>query len=89
LRKVTYVDADHLEGRIVNLMPLWDGADWHIWLNTLIGMLEGKMVDAVESDYVAKTAAKQSDLFILFVHLMWQRASWREICPLIIAMSTL
>jgi len=87
LRKVTYIDADHLEGRTVNLMPLWDGADWHLWVNTPIGMIEGKMVDAVESDYVAKTAAKQSDLFILFVHLMWQRASWREICPLIIAIS--
>lgn len=27
--------------------------------------------------------AKESDLFIPFVHLMWQQVSWPEVCPLI------
>jgi len=85
LRKVTYLDTEHLEGRTVKLMPLWDGVDWRMWFNTPVGVIEGKIIDTTEGDYVAKTAAKQSDLFIPFVHVMWQRASWREICPLIIA----
>ena len=69
--------------RTVNLMPLWDGTHWRMWFPTPGGLIEGKVVDATEADYVAHAAAKPSDLFIPFVHIMWQRASWREICPLI------
>ena len=87
LNKLPYLDTSALDGRTVNLMPLWDGASWHMWLNTPIGMIEGKIIDTSESDYLAKSAAKQSDLFIPFIHIMWQQASWSEICPLIIAIS--
>jgi hypothetical protein len=68
-------------------MPFWDGESWHLWVDTPEGLVEGKVLDTVEGDYVAKTPARQSDLFIPFIHLMWQRASWREICPLISAIS--
>ena len=46
-----------------------------------------KVVDTVEGDYVSVGAAKKSDLWIPFVDLMWQRASWPEICPLIMSIS--
>lgn len=87
LRKVTYLDTEHLEGRIVKLMPFWDGTHWHMWFPTSLGLMEGKVVDTTEGDYVARAPAKNSDLFIPFVHLMWQRASWPEIYPLILAIS--
>jgi hypothetical protein len=58
-----------------------------MWFDTPVGLIEGKIVDAAESDYVAKSAARQSDLFIPFIHMMWQQASWSEVCPLIIAIS--
>ncbi len=85
LQTVPYLKTEHLGGRTVNLMPLWDGEHWHMWFMTPEGLVEGKVMDTVEGDYVAVTPAKQSDLFIPFVHLMWQRASWPEICPLILA----
>lgn len=56
-------------------------------METPVGLIEGKMVDTIEGDYVGVGAAKESDLFIPFVHLMWQRASWPEICPLFMAIS--
>ena len=87
LQKVTYLDVRNLDDRTVKLMPLWDGVDWHMWFETPIGLVQGKVVDTAEGDYVAKTAAKDTDLFIPFVHLMWQHASWRDICPLILAIS--
>ena len=87
LKAVSYLNTEHLDGRVVKLMPLWDDESWHFWVDTPDGLVEGKMVDTVEGDYVAKTAAGQSDLFIPFIHLMWQRASWPEICPLISAIS--
>jgi hypothetical protein len=58
-----------------------------MWLDTPIGILEDKITDTSEGDYVAKSAAKPSDLFIPFVHLMWQQASYQEIIPLIVAIS--
>jgi hypothetical protein len=88
LKAVSYLRADCLgDGRTINLMPLWDGENWRTWIETPEGLVEGKMLDTIEGDYVAVTAAKQSDLLIPFVHLMWQRASWPEICPLISAIS--
>jgi hypothetical protein len=87
LQKLPYLDLSALDGRTVNLMPLWDGAEWHMWIDTPRGLIKGKIVDPAESDYVAKSAARPSDLFIPFIHIMWQQASWSEICPLIIAIS--
>jgi hypothetical protein len=87
LKKLPYLDVSALDGRVVKLMPLWDGTNWHMWFNTPAGLIEGKIVDAAESDYVAKSAAKPSDLYIPFLHLMWQQASWGEVCPLITAIS--
>lgn len=88
LKAVVYLKPEHLgDGRIVNLMPLWDGENWRVWLDTGAGLAEGKMTGVVEGDYVARSAATQSDLFIPFVHTMWQRASWPEIYPLIRAIS--
>ena len=85
LKKLPYLDLSAIDGRSVKLMPLWDGVEWHMWFDTPVGLIKGKVVDTAESDYVAKSAALPTDLFIPFIHIMWQQASWREICPLIIA----
>ncbi len=87
LKRLPYLDVSALDGRTVKLMPLWDGAEWHMWFNTPVGLIKGKIIDTAESDYVAKSAAQPSDLFIPFIHIMWQQASWSEICPLIVAIS--
>ena len=87
LKKLPYLDVSALDDRTVNLMPLWDGTAWHMWFDTPIGLIAGKIVDTTEVDYVAKSAARSTDLFIPFVHIAWQQCSWREICPLIIAIN--
>jgi hypothetical protein len=87
LKKVPYLDLGALGERTVKLMPLWDGANWRMWLDTPIGIIEGKILDTSEGDYVAKSPAKPSDLFIPFVHLMWQQASYREVAPMIVGIS--
>ena len=88
LKTVPHLNAEHLgDGRIVKLIPLWDGTNWRLWLDTPQGLTEGKIVAAIEGDYVGMTAAKESDLFIPFVDLMWRSASWPDVCPLIDAIS--
>ncbi len=85
LRKVPYLDVDAVEFRTVNLMLVWDGTRWHMWAPTPVGLIPLQIAETIEIDYVAKEPADESDLLIPFVELMWQRASWPEICPLISA----
>jgi hypothetical protein len=87
LKKVPYLKLDDLRGRTVKLMPFWDGDRWYLWVPVPGGLVEGQIIDTVEGDYVAGSAARPSDVLIPFVELMWQRASWPEICPLISAVS--
>jgi hypothetical protein len=85
---VPYLETKHLgDGRTVKLMPLWDGQNWRLWLETGESLTEAKITDTVEGDYLATIQASESDLFIPFVHLMWQRLSYPEIVPLIAAIS--
>lgn len=83
LEKVTYLKADTLNGRIVNLLPFWDEKEWHIWTPSEKGLLHIKPLDAAKSAYISKAPAKQGDLYIPFVDLMWQRASYPNITHLI------
>lgn len=85
LSAVTYLDTSNLGNRTVNLMPLWDGQGWNMWVPGPHGLINMKPIDAMQVDYVATQPARESDLFIPFVDLMWQRASWPEICPFISA----
>lgn len=67
LKAVSYIKTESLgDGRVVNLMPLWDGAMWHQWFDLPDGLIEGKVVAIAEGDYVGKGAAKATDLFIPF-----------------------
>lgn len=84
---VPYLDTSALDDRTVKLMPFWDGDNWHWWIDLATHLLPIKIVDTSEVDYVAKTPAKSTDVLIPFVHIMWQQASWKEICPQIIAIS--
>lgn len=64
-------------------MALWDGQRWRQWVPTPVSTIEIPVVDLLVAEYVAVAPAKESDIFIPFVDLMWQRASWPEVCPLI------
>jgi hypothetical protein len=89
LKVVSYLDVKRLaeSGRTINLMPLWDGAKWHSWVPNIHGRLVDAAFVPIEGDYLATAPASGSDLFIPFFHLMWQRASWPEVCPFISAIS--
>jgi hypothetical protein len=85
LAKLPHINAAALQGRTVLLMPVWDGANWNQWFDGPDGkLLKIQVVDAVRSNYLAKSAARQDDLHIPFVDLMWQRASWPTITKLIL-----
>lgn len=88
LKSVWYLNTENLgDGRVVNLMPLWDGTAWHLWVDTPEGLIEAKVVDVSEGDYIGKGAAKETDLFIPFIDFMWQRASWPEIVDVVRAIA--
>jgi hypothetical protein len=69
-------------------MPLWEDGRWHLWMPGPQGLFEMHPASAIETDYVATSAESPSDIVIPFVELMWQRASWPEVCPLITSISS-
>ena len=87
LQDIPYLDLAHLAGRQVVLLPFWDGSRWHAWVPVEGGYWDMKPVDAAHSDYVAERAAREDDLFVPFIDLMWQRASWPDVAPRISAIS--
>lgn len=86
LEKVPYLDVRAVAGRAVNLMPLWDGAKWRIWVISppRVVELSGALVTG---DYVSVSPIAEADLLIPFIDFMWQRASWTPISPYVSAIS--
>lgn len=87
LRLVPYLDVEHLGDRSVNLLPLWENDRWSLWIPSASGLFVMHPERAIETDYVAKSCESPSDIVIPFIELMWQRASWPEVCTLISAIS--
>lgn len=83
LKVVEYLDISMLAGRRPVLQPVWTGDKWRLWIPGPKGLIEMNPVQAYQSDYLAKQPAGPNDLCIPFVDLMWQRASWPKICPLV------
>jgi hypothetical protein len=85
LAKITYLDPDAVYGRGLLLMPFWDGFNWHLWVEAPPGnFIRMQAVGAIHSNYVAKHRADESDFWIQFIEIMWQRASYPEIAEAIL-----
>lgn len=84
LEKIPFIDAKNLNGRSINLMPFWDGVDFHMWFpfrnseNEDDLLLSKNNVVSVQY-YFGKEKKHPSDLYIPFVDLMFQRASYPDI----------
>jgi hypothetical protein len=79
LRELKYLAVDSIGDRTVNLMPLWDGEQWHSWLPTDDHLVKLAMRDVVIGEYLGKSAAAPSDWYVRFLAFAWQRASWPEV----------
>ncbi len=83
LAQIPYLDISALGDRRAHLMPLWDGAQWHMWVPRNEKLEHITPLDAMWVDYVARHPANDSDVTIPFIEFAWQRASWPEACPFI------
>lgn len=72
-----HVDSTKLGGRVVSLVPVWDGETWKTWLPVENGkLIRLSIVDVARSHYLAKTAAHEEDIYIPFLEFLWQHMSW-------------
>src|SRR5262249_35161433 len=78
-RIVSYLDYDNVGDRIVPLMPLWDGNEWHHWLPHERQIIKMQMFGLVTGEYVAVQQERATDLAFQFLEFGWQRASWPEL----------
>lgn len=83
LKVMSHLNVEALGGRVLNLMAVWDGKQWHSWHPVGKSLMKIQIAGVQDADYLAKTPHMPSDLFVPFVDMMWQRASWPEIVPLI------
>jgi hypothetical protein len=87
LKVMPHLNIEGLQGRTVNMMPVWEGDEWHMWFPTEVGMIKGKIVDLSSGDYLAHEPAQSTDLHIPFLHILWQHLSWPNVTPYILAIS--
>ncbi len=84
LQAIPYLDTTVLHGRTVQIMALWDGERWSHWLNADDDkQILMHPIDIVHASYVAKSVAREDDVFIPFLDFMWQRASWSDVVRLL------
>lgn len=77
LRKLPYLDPDASDGsRLVSIAPYWNGQRWHVWVPHEGRLIEMHPRDAMQTNYLAKEPASETDVLIPFVDFMWQRAGW-------------
>ena len=88
LKKIGYLNAEVVGDRVVNVVPLWDGSGWHIWIPQPDGsLLKMRPSESSHSDYVAKEPARDDDLHLSFIEFMWKHASWEDVAVRVRALS--
>lgn len=72
-----HIDSTQLRGRVIVLVPVWDGEAWRTWVPVGDGKLAKlSIVDVARSPYLAKTAAHEEDIYVPFLEFLWQHMSW-------------
>lgn len=80
LSQVDYIDVDNIRGRTVQLMPMWDGGKWQSWHpGPDDKMIKLAVAELAAGDYVAKKEARESDLYVPFIDLVWQHVSYAAV----------
>lgn len=69
----------HADDRVVRLASLWDGT-WHLWMPDGNGaLIKIQAGECQEGAYFAKEPARDTDICLPFLDMMWKRASWPEV----------
>ncbi len=80
LQQIPWLDLENIGDRAVDLMPVFDGARWTMWLHATDGrMLEIHPVDVGSGTYLANAPAEPTDLSFMFLELVWQHLSWPSV----------
>ncbi|MFD1986249.1 hypothetical protein ACFSOZ_27770 [Mesorhizobium newzealandense] len=88
LKKLRHLNVEALNGRAINMMALWEDGSWHLWFPTADGtLMEMHPVDAAHSVYWGKSAARDEDVRFSLFEILWQRASFPDVVPLIHAIA--
>jgi hypothetical protein len=84
MSQIPWFNPQAVDGRIINLMPYWDGQKWYFYHFHEGRALPLQIVDVSAADYLAKAPQRPTDIRIPFAEIMWQRASFPETLPFIL-----
>jgi hypothetical protein len=78
--KVTYLRAGLVTDRTVNLVPLWEGGEWRMWIPGPDGLFLMKPREYAEGLYAARESARPDDIYFPFSEFVWKHATWPDLC---------
>lgn len=81
-RVLPFLHDANFAGRILNLLPYWDGREWHSWFPVDGALAPVGMTGLIEGEYLGREPEAATDLNIRFIEFIWQRASWPDACSL-------
>lgn len=87
LTELTHLNVSAMHGRMLPLMPLWDGDTFVNWIPAADRLFKLSPNVLVEGEYWATAQADPLDLRFEFLELMWKRASWKNVATPLTAIS--
>jgi len=78
LKKIPFLDAANIAGRVVTTLCFWERGEWHMWLPHAAGVIKLRGEPA-EADYFARMPEKGTDIYLEFLNFLTQRACWRSV----------
>jgi len=80
IEKVTYINIDTLDDRMIPLQPCYLGnSKWEMWLPTVKGLVSAKIYGMADGCYYSKKPANDSDVYIEFINLVMKRAYYNDL----------
>ena len=83
LAKVTWLDLEQVgPGRVLHMMPVFENGQWTSWLELDDGRMFAMNPLDVRGLYLSREPAHAHDLYVDFLDLLWQRASFPHVADL-------
>lgn len=79
LNKIPFIDSEHVAGRVLTTLTFFENGEWQMWFALPSGLIQQMKGEPAEADYFARLPEKDTDVYLDFLNLMTQRASYPDV----------
>jgi hypothetical protein len=77
LTKIPFIDSKNIGGRVLTTLTFFEEGKWHMWFPTSTKLIP-IIGEPIEADYFARSAVKDTDIYLEFLNFMTQHACWAD-----------